>query len=54
MAKGYVTVELKICEDCGGLFLRSNAKRVYCNGCSVKLAPPPPASVQNRAPIAAR
>ena len=34
-----VTLELKICERCGGLWLRPSASRwIYCAGCKKKVS----------------
>jgi hypothetical protein len=36
--KGTTTLELKICERCGGLWLRPAASRwIYCAGCKQKV-----------------
>ena len=41
-----VTLELKICERCGGLWLRPAASRwIYCGGCKKKVAELPKPSV---------
>ena len=35
----YFRVQLKVCEGCGGLWFRTEAlARVYCAGCSGKMA----------------
>ena len=37
--RSHVHVELKYCERCGGLFLRTQGTNlVYCTGCAVQLA----------------
>jgi hypothetical protein len=44
-----VTLELKICERCGGLWLRPAASRwVYCAGCKQKVSELPPATANLR------
>ena len=41
-----VTLELKICERCGGLWLRPAASRwIYCGGCKKKVSELPKASM---------
>jgi hypothetical protein len=35
----YLRMELKVCEGCGGLWLRTDAANgVYCRGCARRLA----------------
>lgn len=44
-----VTLELKICERCGGLWLRPAASRwIYCAGCKQKVSDLPPATANLR------
>jgi hypothetical protein len=41
----YLRVEVKICEGCGALWLRTGVESgVYCSGCIVRMAGFPPAS----------
>jgi len=35
--KGMVTVELKYCEHCGGLYIREGGAGVYCERCMPKV-----------------
>jgi hypothetical protein len=43
-----VTLELKICERCRGLWLRPSASRwIYCGGCKKKVSELPKPSIGN-------
>lgn len=33
-----VAVELKVCEGCGGLWIRASGSGVYCRGCALWLS----------------
>jgi Zn-finger nucleic acid-binding protein len=43
-----VTLELKICERCGGLWLRPSVSRwIYCGGCKKKISELPKPSMES-------
>lgn len=38
---GAIVAELKVCEGCGGLWLRTTAHGAYCRKCSIGKIPAP-------------
>ena len=42
-------VELKVCEGCGGLWLRARNHGVYCRGCALRLSEFPAPRQRSRA-----
>jgi hypothetical protein len=41
-------VDLKVCEGCGALWLRTGAQGIYCKGCAQRLSEFPPVRVSRR------
>lgn len=41
-------VELKVCEGCGGLWIRAQGHGVYCRGCAQRLSEYPPPRERGR------
>jgi hypothetical protein len=44
----YFRVELKVCEGCGGLWIRAAGHGVYCRGCATRLSEFPPPRGRSR------
>lgn len=45
----HIRVELKVCEGCGGLWLRAQNHGVYCRPCAVRLSDFPAPRGRSRA-----
>jgi hypothetical protein len=45
----YFCVELKVCEGCGGLWLRAQNHGVYCRPCALRLSDFPAPRERSRA-----